>query len=94
MRLHVFTVRKLGVTVSERQLLRLDHKMQSIGALRAGGFQIEVLENFQHFQRHEALRGRWHLVNIVAAVARSDRLDPVGAVLGEISKREYSAEPF
>ncbi len=55
---------------------------------------IEAFEQIQNLERGEALGGGWHLEGLVAAVCRADRIDPLGAVLGEVFGAQRRALRF
>ena len=71
--------------VGERDPLGLDERVQVLGGVVAERLDVEALEDVQHLERDEPLRVRRHLVHVVAAVVRRDRIDPVRLVLGEVA---------
>src|SRR5581483_4936586 len=76
----------VAVAIGEGELFRFNQQMKIVGAVVLERAELERLGELQHCQRDDALRRRRQLVDIVAAVVRRRRLDPIGAAIGEISQ--------
>ena len=85
---------RIGVVtraVLERELLGLDEQVQVLGAAEAHGLEVVALEDVEHLQRRDALPVRRQLPHVVAAVVSGHRLDPFGAVRGQVGRGEVAA---
>ena len=85
---------EMTITIGKRQLLRFNHQMQRVGAVRVHCFEVKALEDFEHLQRRKALGGRRQFVYVVAAIIGGDGFDLVRAMIGEIFKGEVAALVF
>ena len=88
---HAVGIGEVGRTVGEPNPLRFDEPVQIVGAVVAERLDVVALENVQHLERHEALGIGRHLVDVVAAVARVNRVHPIRLVAGEIGLGEKPA---
>ena len=74
--------------VHERDAFGFSEEVQIVGAVVPQRGDVVALEDVQHLERHEPLRIRRQLVDVVAPISGADRLDPVGAMCREVGHRE------
>ncbi len=87
LRVRHFHRRRIGHVapgVGEPELHRLDLQMKTIGGVDRQRGHVEVTQDAQRDERRDSLAIGRHLMKVVAAVLDRDRVDPVGAVRGEI----------
>ena len=88
---HVVDVGHVAPAIGEGELHRLDLQVQAVGAVHRVRAQVEVLEDAERDQRHDALAVGRDLVQRVAAVVHLERLHPVGPVRREVGGAHRAA---
>ncbi len=76
--------RVVRVAIGVRELQRLDHRVQVVGAVALHRLQVELLEDVERLEQHRALAAERLLVDVVAAVVRRRRLFDPREELGEV----------
>ena len=82
---HVLDVGHVGLRVGEGELHRLDLQMHAVGGIDGERGHVEVFEDAERDQGHDALTIGRYLVHRVPAVAAGDRPDPVSMMCGKVA---------
>ena len=77
--------------IGKRDPLGFDEQVQVRRRVVSERLDVEALEDVEHLERDDALRVRRQLEDLVAAVGRRDRRDPVGVMRGEVGRRQQAA---
>ena len=81
---------EVAVAILERELGGLDDDVDIVGVVEVG--HVEAFEQGEDGEGGKALGRRREARRLAVAITHAERLDPVGAVLGEVGKRERTAD--
>ena len=77
-------IRHVRVAIGERQLLALDQRVDEVGGGLSVRGDVEPVQHLEHLQQRHALAVGRQLVDLHVAVVDAQRVDPFGAVGGEV----------
>ena len=77
--------------ILESQFLGFDEQMQMLGGVGLHGADVKVLQQIEDLQSGDSLAVGRDLPDVVATIARADRLDPVGGMLPKVTNRKPTA---